>query len=407
MTEPGHTAWCERCDWNVIPGRGSTIPDRRTSAAVALPAPTAAAPGESVEHRPARISVGLLAVIAVSIPVHLLTLGIVLLAIAFLAQGLDLVNLVIAGILLALAWVLRPRFSRVPAGALSRENVPHLIALVDRVGAEIGAPRVDRVVLDGDWNAAVGRAGVVRRHVVLWVGTPLWAALEPAQRVALLGHEMAHLRNRDPIRSWVGALLIDTLREWADLLRPDALLPQGAGVVELLSVPFTALMLGVAKAIDGVRAIVQRVSLRDRRQAERWADQMGARVAGPDAMAGLLKSLDVRHHLYIRTLEATAAKGAGGFFARLARELAEDPASAHARRERALHLVPTDPLATHPRTLDRIGWVERTPRSTAAVTLGSDASAAIDRELAGHDAAIERELAREYEGSYRARPARA
>ena len=361
------------------------------------------APTASAERRPARVNAGLLAVIGVSIPVHLLTIGVVLLAIAFLLQGLDLVNVVIAGILLALAWVLRPRFASVPSDALPRSSVPVLIELVDRVGTAVGAPRVDRVVLDGEWNAAVGRAGILRRRVVLWMGVPLWTTLDPSERVALLGHEMAHLKNRDPVRSWVGTLLMDTLGEWADLIRPNALLPSGSGVVELLAVPFTALMLGIAKAIDGVRALVRRLALRDGRQAERWADQMGARVAGRGAMASLLRSMSVRQHLYLRAIEAASAKGREGFFAALAHEVEADPPSARARRERVLQLATAGPLSTHPRAPDRIEWVEQLPGGIASVTLGSDASAAIDGELAGHQVAIERQLVLAHEGSYRVR----
>lgn len=70
-----------------------------------------------------------------------------------------------------------------------------VLALLDRVAAEIGVEPVDAVVVSGEFNAAYGTVGPRRR--VLHLGLPLWESLTAQQKVALLGHEFAHGANGD------------------------------------------------------------------------------------------------------------------------------------------------------------------------------------------------------------------
>ncbi|NUW38495.1 M48 family metalloprotease, partial [Nonomuraea sp. SMC257] len=104
----------------------------------------------------------------------------------------------LAVLLLGTAWLMRPRLGRLPAGPhlRGRDRAPRLFGLLDRVGAEVGAPPVDVVFVSAEDNAAYARIGRRGRRALI-IGAPLWARLGPQEKVALLGHELSHSSNGD------------------------------------------------------------------------------------------------------------------------------------------------------------------------------------------------------------------
>ncbi|GAA5003812.1 hypothetical protein [Actinopolymorpha pittospori] len=58
---------------------------------------------------------------------------------------------------------------------------------------ELRGPRLDRIVLDGAFNASARRVGL-RRRPVLTLGVPLWNILDPQERVDLRRAEDRQLR---------------------------------------------------------------------------------------------------------------------------------------------------------------------------------------------------------------------
>ncbi|MFF4154494.1 M48 family metallopeptidase [Streptomyces sp. NPDC001651] len=112
---------------------------------------------------------------------------------------------IVAGlVLLALAWLLAPRPGRLPEGwpALLRADAPELFALVDEVARSVGQS-VHAIAVDRNINAAVTTHGI-RRRWLLVLGMPLWEILTPEERIALLGHELAHCANGDIRNGVVG-----------------------------------------------------------------------------------------------------------------------------------------------------------------------------------------------------------
>ena len=98
------------------------------------------------------------------------------------------------------ALVLRAMWVRLPPPEgleLTREAAPRLFALVGELTATLSAPRIHRVLLDGDFNASVsqvprlGPLGWHRNYLTL--GLPLMQALSPEQFRAVLAHELGHL----------------------------------------------------------------------------------------------------------------------------------------------------------------------------------------------------------------------
>lgn len=125
--------------------------------------------------------------------------------------------------LVGLAVVLRPRFGRLDADleVLDPRRAPELHALVAEVAAAVGAPVPQVIGVDGSFNAYSTSVGL-RRQRVLCLGLPLWGALDGAQRVALIGHELAHFINGDVRRLLVTQPALTMLGDAADLFRPSS-----------------------------------------------------------------------------------------------------------------------------------------------------------------------------------------
>ncbi|MGE0486212.1 MAG: M48 family metalloprotease [Gammaproteobacteria bacterium] len=88
-----------------------------------------------------------------------------------------------------------------PAGQrLERRRFPALHAEVDGLAHALGTPRIHRVLLSADFNAAVAQTprlgifGWPRNTLIL--GLPLLLALSPDQARAVLAHEFGHLSGR-------------------------------------------------------------------------------------------------------------------------------------------------------------------------------------------------------------------
>ncbi|MBO3740100.1 M48 family metallopeptidase [Actinoplanes flavus] len=111
------------------------------------------------------------------------------------------------GLMLAgLAWVFRPRigsfkhFLSEETYLVERTDAPVLHRLIELIAAEIGAPVPDRLMIDYRENTGVAVVGF-RRTSVLTLGLPLLVALRPQELVALIGHELGHLKHEDSTRT--------------------------------------------------------------------------------------------------------------------------------------------------------------------------------------------------------------
>lgn len=130
---------------------------------------------------------------------------------------------VIAAVLvLGVVWSIRPRRPRLPHGAAPLEAGPQITGLLAEVAAAAGTRPPRTVALTSDINAAV-YDGPRSQGRVLLLGAPMWLALEPQARVALLGHELGHFASGDTRRHGVVGAAFDVLQGWR------ALVDDGAG----------------------------------------------------------------------------------------------------------------------------------------------------------------------------------
>ena len=111
-----------------------------------------------------RITVAKLVAAGVATVVHGLTLAFMV-AGAFLILGGSSFGYVIGGIFcLLVAATLRPRLGRRPKAVVPRAKIPELSAIVDELGAALGAGHVDGILISSQFNrtAAMSEAAIRR-----------------------------------------------------------------------------------------------------------------------------------------------------------------------------------------------------------------------------------------------------
>jgi heat shock protein HtpX len=122
-----------------------------------------------------------------------------------------------------LAWVLRPRIGKLPEkNVLTQEQAPKLHQVVNRIADSLGARPVDYILVLPDFNAFFGRAGWQGKRI-LGLGLPLLSCLNDEERVALIGHELAHDVNGDSARTLFVQWAIDSLIGWYAIIWPERL----------------------------------------------------------------------------------------------------------------------------------------------------------------------------------------
>ncbi|MEU9126527.1 M48 family metallopeptidase [Kitasatospora sp. NPDC048540] len=313
---------------------------------------------------------------------------------------------VLGAIGLPMAYVLRPRFGRLAPGVtpLRRDEAPALYALADRVAAAVGSRPVDVIVVGGDFNASYARYGV-RNRSLLVLGLPLWAALTPQQRIALLGHEFGHDVNGDSRRGrWLGSALW-ALEEWHRMTLPDRSRSEGVDLVFFLAGTVQRLLMGGLNAlVTGLYRALERLTVRSGQAAEYRADALAAGVGGTAAVRGVLEvlllhataeSVVLRRRNRPRPVRRTADGTADGpdLWTELAERIAAVPPSERERRLRlsARELGAVD--ATHPPTHLRLRMLTtRPPVTEPSVTADPAQQGAVEAELAPHRVKIAEEL---------------
>jgi Zn-dependent protease with chaperone function len=129
--------------------------------------------------------------------------------------GTIAVVLVCASLLVSLLRALWMRQSAPQGIPLTAKEAPKLFELIEKVRRRAGAPRVHRVLIDGELNAAIvqqprlGLLGWHRNHLIL--GLPLMMGLDVRQLAAVIAHEFGHLQGA---HGKLGAWVYRTRRSW-------------------------------------------------------------------------------------------------------------------------------------------------------------------------------------------------
>lgn len=269
---------------------------------------------------------------------------------------------------------------------VTEQDAPKLFELIEKVRRKTGAPRPDRVLIDGELNAAVwqqprlGLLGWHRNHLIL--GLPLMMGLSTRQLGAVIAHEFGHLHSA---HGKLGQWIYRTRRSWYLLALARERASLGGNVADLVLAFFFRHFFPRFNA----RAFVLS------RQQEYEADRTAHRVVGAQPAAEGLQAIEVQ----ARYLQEE-------FWPAVWRRAASTPSPAHERPYRVLfdampaslsHAKAPAWLAdalkrlsdvddTHPSLRDRLAFAEIKPglpkapeMSAAQALLGSALKAWIKR----------------------------
>ncbi|MBV6500193.1 MAG: Protease HtpX [Prosthecobacter sp.] len=266
-------------------------------------------------------------------------------------------GLLFGGLSLAILRALCVRL-RAPEGLeLRRSNAPGLMSLIEQLRKRIGSTRFHKVLLTGEYNAAVvqhPRLGMFGWHKnFLIIGLPLMHSMTPAEFEAVLAHEFAHLAGG---HGRFGNWLYRLRQSWERLF--EQLARQQTGGVKILTV-----FIGWFWPRFNARAFVLS------RANEYAADALAARVAGKTNMASALKRISVYsrhldesfwHDVYMRA--AREAEPPANIYSELPDHLRRGPDPEKAEKwMRQSYLMNTTTADTHPCLRERLDALGELP----------------------------------------------
>ncbi|MEW1955361.1 M48 family metalloprotease [Terrabacter sp. NPDC080008] len=316
---------------------------------------------------------------------------------------------VVGWFFVVLAWLIvvavAPRPHRLEdVHPLPVEEFPSVHHYVTTVAGAVGTRKPDLVAASTEFNAGVARVGWGRRQALV-IGLPLWTLLTDEERLALMAHEMGHLRGRDTTLGHLVGLAHRILHRAATILTPlpadaysdfvdyrratsEAVMNSAASLVlRLLSAPPVLLLL-----------LFERLAAVDSQRREYLADLRAAEVAGTAAMVRLLVTLENMPGLH--TLTAAAVRRGEDPFAVLETvRLRPDPLPeqvATARRRAREQDLRWD--ASHPRDDLRLSLVEA--RASERGVMPTELEDSTDAELSALRPELRRRFAVELTETY-------
>jgi Zn-dependent protease with chaperone function len=373
-------AWCAQCEWGLGDGTPPAGPVRgrlgRRSAHM-VEALYEEVSGKEI-HRPgwdlARVLSYLLA-----LAVHAFTLSLLLVAALLMWKARNLLTMIIVLILVLTVFAIAPRLGRLPKEHVRfREDAPALFGLLDRIGAEMDARPVDAVVVSPAFNATYGAVGLRRRRV-LEIGLPLWDVLSEQQRVALIGHELAHGVNGDSRHGLVVGTSLSSLGRLH-----SAVLPGGgdARVNYLIDLVARAIQGAAAWLIGLVFRLQMIITLRAGQRAEYLADRLAAQVASPTAAMDMLDTLHIAADSHTAVVRRQALPRSTAFWDDHRHGFAALPERERERRRRVAARRRLRVDRSHPPTHLRIAALKGRPDTEPRIRLQGAERDRIQAELA-------------------------
>lgn len=287
----GYVPWCDHCGWNVKPQE----PEKPKNIWEKMYARLGQTASQSLFEKlnrhalmptttPSRFAGNALAIL-----VHCLTIASALSGLALLILGWpNFFAIFVSIILMGIAWIMFPRFSKKSDKVLSRDEFPMLYALADRISDALHAPPIDLIEIDAQFNASITQVGW-KRQWALTIGLPLWEILDNREKLDFLAHEIAHSVNQDPSRGFLVGTAINALINWYVLLHPGQIWASHRGIVGIFMIPFNLIMWGLAGLAWLGLFVLCHLFWRDSQRAEYYADHLGATVSGTGAAINCLR----------------------------------------------------------------------------------------------------------------------
>lgn len=302
-------------------------------------------------------------------------------------------------LLIGLAVLIRPRFARLKpmlknSYRLQPGERPTVEAVIDRIAAEIGAPKPDVLLFDFRWNAGVVHTGVLRRQRVMVLGVPLLLALRPQEVVALIGHELGHLKYSDARRSLLTQPARTTFGRLGRLVRPPLVSAMDTGIGFHLVGLFLWQTVGGALALlfYTIHRKLNAIAARDDRMVELRADDAAAHASGTDAALHLQDVVAMLPSLTTYLQHHVPRNEAATLWRRMLRTVRErDAATAPAWRQLS-NRTDASLWASHPAPGRRHQWLSARPPRGAAVVLDEAEAERLEREIVPYAEALHRTM---------------
>jgi heat shock protein HtpX len=202
--------------------------------------------------------------------------------------GFALIALIFAGVMNFVAYWFSDKLALRMAGAreASREQEPHLHAMIEEVAILAGVPKPKVFVIENESPNAFA-TGRNPEHAVVAVTTGIRRILSDRELRAVIGHEIGHVKNRDILTSSIAATIagaisyIQTMLMWGALLGGGNNREGGAG---------GAMMAFLASIVAAIAAAILQMAIS--RTREYAADKSGAEYTrDPEALASALGKL--------------------------------------------------------------------------------------------------------------------
>ena len=330
--------------------------------------------------------------------VNLVTLALLAAAIlTLLASGPLAVRLLVALFLVGIFLVVQPvrRKRALPAGVvLDREAAPALFGLLDKVAAAAGSRPVRQVLVSGRYNAAYLKDR--RRRPTVEIGVPLWVVLSPQERVAMLGHEIGHRVNGDLRDKAFVAYALTSLQNWIGLVRSPGATPwrqqamsrrrtrsTGHGLVGLAEMVLPVLLFPLTLLLGLLGTTLNLLAMRQGQRCEYRADEVGARVAGTNAAAGVADKLLIADACRLELRQVVRFRSSQNPWQALSAFVEALPETEWDRLRRqarkSLHRIDR----THPPTALRADYLKALPPSEPKVAVDANLMQVINQELNG------------------------
>ncbi len=289
-------------------------------------------------------------------------------------------------IILAGGLYLRPRSFKNTQTTLRRADAPTLFSLLDNIANHLKSPPIDGVHVDSNFNAYM--AEFKGKDRVLGIGAPLWLALDPPERLALLAHEVAHLINNDPARGKIASNALETLARWHDLIHPPTLINhehntrfyyENRGLIGQL---FSYLLGGV---ISTIALGFEKLIFAESQRSEYLADIASSSIAGAAAEKSSLKKI-ILSPLAEYALKHAHYDGSKdiNLFENMARAVrspdTHKAAELYTEADKSMHTIDS----SHPPTRYRMEVVAIAGNLEPAIDTDQVDWAAIDEEFAPH-----------------------
>ena len=169
------------------------------------------------------------------------------------------------------------------AREVTPDQEPHLHRIVDEVAAMAGMPKPKVYVINNDAPNAFA-TGRNAKHAAVAATSGMMRILDDRELTAVLGHEMAHIRNRDILVSAIAAAIGSAIGILPWLFFFGFGRSRGGGYIQIVALLVTLILAPLAAAI--IRMAISR-------QREFGADETGAQITHtPLSLASALEKLE-------------------------------------------------------------------------------------------------------------------